>query len=88
MRELKRRGLVCRTLVGSSGGGAPDAMGRGDANARRRRVEALHSGPTQLAAEERSWGGQLDHAAEASPELVPLLLVHVMDGGNGGGWLA
>ena len=32
---------------------------------------------TQLAAEERSWRDRLDRAAEALPELVPLLLVYV-----------
>ena len=38
----------------------------------------------QLAAEERSWRDRFDRAAETSPELVPLLLVHVEGRGGGG----
>ena len=39
---------------------------------------------TQLVAEQRSWRDRLDRAAGTSPELVPLLLVHV-EGRSGGG---
>ena len=38
---------------------------------------------TQLEAEQRSWRDRLDRAADTSPDLVPLLLVHV-DGRSGG----
>ena len=38
----------------------------------------------QLEAERRSWRERFDRAAETSPELVPLLLVHV-EGRSGGG---
>ena len=38
----------------------------------------------QLASEEMSWRGELDRKAETSPELVPLLLVHVEGRGRGG----
>ena len=39
---------------------------------------------TQLEAEQRSRRDRLDRAAETSPELVPLLLVHVEGRGGGG----
>ena len=38
----------------------------------------------ELEAQQRSWRDRLDRAAETSPELVPLLLVHV-EGRSGGG---
>ncbi|MCK4304076.1 MAG: DEAD/DEAH box helicase [Candidatus Eisenbacteria sp.] len=58
-------------------------------NARRQAIERIglpavrHHRLTQLAAEERAWREQLDHRAETSPELVPLLLVRVERGGDG-----
>jgi len=38
---------------------------------------------SQLAGEERAWRAQLDRRTGTSPELGPLLLVHV-EGGRGG----